>query len=129
MFLYTHSYLFPPLITLLKSSTVFPKKRFKMSGIVINQVFLISVTISMVLANQPELGKHCQQNFKGVFRLIFIGPESRIGGSGLFCCLVKFSLKQRSKFKTIMHCNVPFGHAIKLQFHEKLVKFSLKFFI
>ena len=94
-----------------------------MSGIVINQVFLISVTISMVLANQPELGKHCQQNFKGVFRLIFIGSESRIGGldSGLFCCLVKFSLKQRSKFQTRMHCNEPFGHAIELQFHEKLV--------
>ena len=48
-----------------------------MSGIVINQVFLISVTISMVLANQPELGKHCQQNFKGVFRLIFLLAQNQ----------------------------------------------------
>ena len=91
-----------------------------MKGIVIKQVFLISVTISMVLANQPELGKHCQQNVRAFFRLFFIGPlEVRI--PDCFACLVKFSLKQRSKFQTRMHCNVPFGHAIELQFHEKLV--------
>ena len=72
-FLDTHSHTSAPYHTFqVVISTVvllveFSKKRFKMKGIVINRVFLISVTISMVLANHPELGKHCQQNVRVFF--------------------------------------------------------------